>query len=168
MAMQTFVMFATMLMVLFDFYGFGTVFLLFYLFFLILVLFSHFSVLSTADCQADLAKSVSEKHQSKFHGPKYVVGLDVLKADACYERVVARRRVQCWHKCFSTYLVISCHLRQGLDVDYSVLQNEDGRMESFGSCGRRGSCFQNISGKVVCLMYSFQLLKFVGCDICCF
>ncbi|XP_031378698.1 uncharacterized protein LOC116194112 isoform X2 [Punica granatum] len=80
----------------------------------------------------------------KSQAPKYLVALDILKADLhSYDSVVARRVGQAWQNCFSTTLAISDFFKQVLNADDSVLQNNDGRIEVFGCWSSQSSYFRH-------------------------
>ncbi|KAL3732194.1 hypothetical protein ACJRO7_028948 [Eucalyptus globulus] len=81
---------------------------------------------------------------SKCCSPTYVVGLDILKADSrSYEAVVTQNIGQCWRKCFSISLAIPSLPKQLQQMDDSVLQNSDGRIEISGCQSRQSSFFRN-------------------------
>ncbi|KAK4799179.1 hypothetical protein SAY86_024544 [Trapa natans] len=106
-----------------------------------------------ADCQVALASNrqcCSDKADHlKSQTPKYLVGLDILKADVhLYNSVVAQRVGQSWQKCFTISLAVSGSFKNVLNAYDCILQNNDGRMEVFGRWNSEGPCFGNRSGRV--------------------
>ncbi|KAJ1435530.1 putative zinc-finger domain [Sesbania bispinosa] len=70
--------------------------------------------------------------------PTYLVGLDVLKADAfAYKPVVAHRNTQCWQKHFSLTLATSNMLQNGLPADGALSQGSDERIEVHGAWSKQ-------------------------------